>query len=475
MTEKPFRTLKSALYTSLAFVLVACGAAPAHEAPHAPADAAYPQPAPMGAPPSAEAAALDAAVGGDGESEDAPAPASAPAMKSAGTPSPTGAKPKTAESAYTVPSSGVKAGEWDDNANYREFMKYLGTTPLSAPFRSDVSKRRFLVVRDKQGKGVPNCEVLIHDAQQKAASLALTTTASGRALFFPKAEGFAGTLMASTKCQGGRASAQFDVSADDGVVELTLDKQRVLPTDKTIDIAFVLDTTGSMSEEIGAVKTTIRKVSAELTKLNVDVRIGLVEYRDVTDKFTTRVYPMTSNISDFAREVDALKAGGGGDTPEHMNEGLRVAVSQLAWSDQSVARIAFVISDAPPHLDYANDTPYTTTMKQANRAGIQLFTIAASGMDATGQAVLRQIAQYTGGTNMFVLRGGAGTQSVGGGDPTSSCGGTHKNFSSGNLDALITDKIKLTLKSLELDPMLIAGLHKDELAKPCKERLVIAH
>jgi Mg-chelatase subunit ChlD len=480
------RFARNIVLSGLALGFVACGGS-AHREASAPADAAskatdmagademaepgyapaagYPAPAPAPEPPGAApmAKSVDRAAAGGAPAEEREAPVRAES------------KPKKS-TAYRKPSGGVKAGEWNDNANYREYLRYLKGAQLTPSFKLDVSKRRFIVVRDKDGKGVPNCDVRITDSKQRRQPLTLTTTASGRTIFFPKAEGYSGSLVASTTCLGSsRASAKFDSQDADGVVQLKLDKQRALPQQRTIDISFVLDTTGSMSEEIDAVKGTIRKVSAMLSKLNVNVRIGLVEYRDVSDKFVTRVYPMTSNISDFARKVDKLRANGGGDTPEHMNEGLRVAVSKMNWSKQSVARMMFVISDAPPHLDYAQDVEYTTTMQQANHGGIQIFTIAASGMDATGQTVLRQIAQYTGGTNMFVLRGGAGPRSTGGGDPTSSCGGTHKNYSSGNLSGLISDKINITLKSLDANPMLIAGLHKDELAKPCSERMVLAH
>jgi hypothetical protein len=91
--------------------------------------------------------------------------------------------------------------------------------------------------------------------------------------------------------------------------------------------------------------------------------------------------------------------------------------------------------------------------------------------DDLGQAVFRQVAQLTGGTNMFVLRGGAGPGSTGGGDPKASCGGTHEEFTSGNLDQLITRKIKLEILSLKADPMRIPGLLKDESAKPCADRV----
>jgi hypothetical protein len=183
---------------------------------------------------------------------------------------------------------------------------------------------------------------------------------------------------------------------------------------------------------------------------------------------------MTNDLRAFERKVAHLSALGGGDTPEAMNEGVAVALAKLAWSETAVARVAFVIADAPPHLDYDNDTSYAKSMRRASHRGIKLFTIAASGMDDQGQAVFRQMAQYTGATNLFVLRGGAGPQSTGGGDPKSSCGGTHENYTSGNLDALIVSKIRAELASLDANPMRIAGLGKDENAKPCSERLTVA-
>jgi hypothetical protein len=110
-------------------------------------------------------------------------------------------------------------------------------------------------------------------------------------------------------------------------------------------------------------------------------------------------------------------------------------------------------------------------MRAANRAGIVLNTVAASGMNDLGQMVWRQVAQYTGGTNLFVLRGGAGPQSTGAGDAKSSCGTTHDNYTSGNLDALITAKVERAVSALDADAMRIAGLGQDELSKPCAQRI----
>ncbi|MBM4357095.1 MAG: VWA domain-containing protein [Deltaproteobacteria bacterium] len=366
----------------------------------------------------------------------------------------------------------VRAGEWDDNANYREFRRYLASE-ANRMFRPlDLSSRRFLVVRDSGGAGVINCPVTVRDEAQH--EVRLTTTASGRAILFPRAEGLQGQrLDVTASCLGTSVTARVNTVADDGVVDLRLPAVRNAP-ERTLDLVFVLDTTGSMSEEIDAVKDTIAKVAREVDGKQTAVRIALVEYRDKGDAFVTRIHDFSTDLGAFGRRIQALQAGGGGDTPEHANEGLRVAIDELAWNPGASARLAFLIGDAPPHLDYQDDPGYERSLHRAAARGIQLYTVAASGMDALGQAVWRQTAQYTGATNMFVMRGGAGPQSTGAGDPKSSCGGTQTTYSSANLDQLIVGKIELTQRLLDLDPMRIAGVGQDETAKPCTERLVLA-
>jgi Mg-chelatase subunit ChlD/anti-sigma factor RsiW len=368
-----------------------------------------------------------------------------------------------------VPDADVKAGEWDDNANYREFMRWLASRPAQSAHSIDIRDRRFIVVRDADGRGVPACRVVIEDDAQRQAEL--TTSAAGRAVLFPHAEGLVGgELVASTAC-GDAPRQRFSLSShQSNVVELRLPTPRVIAR-RTIDVAFILDSTGSMNEEIDAVKVTVRRVAEALRGSNIEVRLGLVEYRDRRDAYVTRVFPFTRHLEGFSEQVAELDAGGGGDAPESVNEALHVGMNQLAWDGQSFAKLAFLIGDAPPHLDYDQDYDYVLEAREAAHRGIQLYTIAASGMDALGQVVWRQIAAYTGATNLFVLRGGAGPQSAGAGDPKSSCGGTQTAYTSGNLDALILAKINGAIKALDRDPLRIPGLNGDENAKPCAQRI----
>src|SRR5262249_34551376 len=157
------------------------------------------------------------------------------------------------------------------------------------------------------------------------------------AILFPHAEGLAdGELAAETRCENALASARFTTRGADGVVGLKLGAARTLPPQRPIDIAFVLDTPGPTAGEIAAVKTTIQRVPAALSSENVRVRIGMVEYKDRTDPFVTKVYPMTTDLGRFSTQIAGVSAGGGGDMPESVNEGIHVALTKLDWSDLAI-------------------------------------------------------------------------------------------------------------------------------------------
>jgi hypothetical protein len=384
-------------------------------------------------------------------------------------PPPTTSKPMVAPRPPMQQPSGVRAGEWDDNANYRDYVKWLSSSETKG--RLDVGGRQFLVVTDKDGKAVPNCSIAVKGTQGSAQ---LVTMASGRALLFPTAMGLSGQISATASCNGTTATAQIDTKTVDGVSRLTLGATRALPAKRQIDLAFVLDTTGSMQEEIEAVKQTISAVATQLSTAQTDVRIGLVEYKDRTDCLLTRTFPFSSNLTAFSASIANVRAEGGGDMPEDMHKGLDAALDKLEWRKDAVTRMVVVIADAPPQF-YPQAKHYADSAKRAAARGIKLYTVAASGMDNLGQVVMRQMAQFTGASNMFVLRGGAGPQSTGGGDPKSSCGGTHQDFSSGKLDQLIMRKVRQELASIDADPMKIPGRGQDENAKPCEQRLVLAN
>ena len=162
-----------------------------------------------------------------------------------------------------------------------------------------------------------------------------------------------------------------------------------------VEVAFVLDTTGSMGGLLEGAKRKIWSIATAIVDSNpdADIRMGLVAYRDIGDDYVTRKVDLTTDIQDLYARLLELKARGGGDWPESVNEALDVAVNKLQWtSGGDTRRIVFLVGDAPPHMDYAQDTKYPVTLKVARQKDIIINAVLAGDARDT-ERVWRDIAQ----------------------------------------------------------------------------------
>jgi uncharacterized protein with von Willebrand factor type A (vWA) domain len=104
------------------------------------------------------------------------------------------------------------------------------------------------------------------------------------------------------------------------------------PSDATakpaVEVAFVLDTTGSMGGLIEGAKRKIWSIATAIVDANpdADIRMGLVAYRDIGDEYVTKKFELTTDIQDLYANLLELNARGGGDWPESINEALDTAV-----------------------------------------------------------------------------------------------------------------------------------------------------
>lgn len=118
-----------------------------------------------------------------------------------------------------------------------------------------------------------------------------------------------------------------------------------------LDIAFIMDTTGSMGSYIETARNNINRVVEEITEISDSyLRFALVEYRDHKPEEYTYVfkkYDFTSNVTKMQSWLDKSEAMGGGDEPEAVAVAL-YAGSSLSW-DTSAVKIAVLVADAPPH------------------------------------------------------------------------------------------------------------------------------
>jgi hypothetical protein len=175
-----------------------------------------------------------------------------------------------------------------------------------------------------------------------------------------------------------------------------------------VEVAFVLDTTGSMGPLIESAKRKIWSIATAIVDANpgAEVRMGLVAYRDIGDDYVTKTYNLTTDIQDLYANLLEFKARGGGDWPESVNEALHVGVTKLAWTQGSeICRIMFLVGDAPPHMDYVQDVKYPEVMRMARERGIVVNAVQAGGARDT-ERVWREIAQMGNGRYMPIPQDG---------------------------------------------------------------------
>ena len=174
-----------------------------------------------------------------------------------------------------------------------------------------------------------------------------------------------------------------------------------------VDAAVVMDTTGSMGDEIAYLTAEFESIAAAITAKfpNADQHWALVVYRDTPDfdpgdAYVVKSFDFTGSASTFSATVGAQSANGGGDYPESPELGIE-QLQKLTWrTDPSVAKLAFWVADAPHHVERA------AAMKQAivdaQTAGIHLYPVSASGTDDLLELTMRSAAEITGGRYLFL-------------------------------------------------------------------------
>jgi hypothetical protein len=347
-------------------------------------------------------------------------------------------------------ASGLKAGFADDNKQFNYFVQFLSTYGPQVHFLPMPVEERIVVrVGDRDGRCLPSASIVVRDEAGRLLCQG-STYADGSFLFFP-AEYGAGTRYELTI---GYNQAERRVWLDrqgPREVPVAFDAPRGSFQAVPLDLLFILDTTGSMGEEIQRLKRTIEIINLNLASLSSKprVRFGLVLYRDRGDEYVTRVVPFTDNLRSYQDSLDRVEAGGGGDTPEDLQAALEAAMG-MDWNRSGI-RLGFVITDAPPHLDYGQSYTYVQAVHKAREKGIKVFSVGTGGLDLQGEIVLRQISQYTSAKYIFLTYGESGESE--GGAPGSVSHHTGANYQTDKLEAIIIRFAKEELAHLTDQPV----------------------
>ena len=168
-----------------------------------------------------------------------------------------------------------------------------------------------------------------------------------------------------------------------------------------LDIVFVVDSTGSMHDEIRTIKEEMINIIDNVNQGNPrpNVNVGIVTYRDYKpqeNNYLTKISYLTSNLETSIRFIKNLDALGGGDYEEAVEAGLNEAINEMNWRKNS-EKIIILVGDAPArnnpqtNQDYYGNKPevffkynWKSAVDDANEKNIRIFTASVTGMNGEG-------------------------------------------------------------------------------------------
>lgn len=303
------------------------------------------------------------------------------------------------------PQSGLlTAGEHDDLLNPELYAAYVNRSDLGQKIRGlprvDTMRVVTVKVSDRNGQPTPFADVVVTCSDGNSISMATQT--DGSAVFFPGLDRLSEQITVSAKKAGRTIADARPLFVDDApggqIVGLTANQMATKAT--KLDLMLVIDTTGSMGDEIRYLQAELRSIIAAITTKHrdLDIRIGFVFYRDEGDDYVTRTYAFDRNDARVQRALAQQSADGGGDYPEAMDQALIRAVGQ-DWRPDAVKSL-LLVADAPPHDDKFAVAWQAAEAARARR--IHITPVAASGVADAAEYAMRAMAAATQSRYLFL-------------------------------------------------------------------------
>lgn len=295
----------------------------------------------------------------------------------------------------------LTAGEHDDLLNPELYADYVRRSALAQRIpalpRVDTERVLTVEVRDRQGRAVPFAPVLVTCADGNAIRLA--TQADGTVTLFPELDRLSSQVTVSIEGRGDTRRA-VSISEGPGNQRIGITAPSAARAVRALDLMLVIDTTGSMGDEIAFLQSELRAIIGSLQQRHpsVDIRVGFVFYRDEHDDYVTRTIPLGSDIVQAQRILAAQSASGGGDYPEAMDQALIRAVNQ-DWRDDAVKTL-LLVADAPPHDRWFGRT--WNAAENARHRRIHITPVAASGVADEAEYAMRAMAAATQSRYLFL-------------------------------------------------------------------------
>lgn len=126
-----------------------------------------------------------------------------------------------------------------------------------------------------------------------------------------------------------------------------------------VDVAFIMDTTGSMSGTIEKVKNSALDLATFWTAVGLDVRFGVMPYDDEAPSVGLTSLDFSDDLPTLVGYVSAITAAGGGDGPENGIDAIKLALDSFSWRP-GAQKVMLLMTDAPLHAQ-GDGSGFTST------------------------------------------------------------------------------------------------------------------
>ena len=294
----------------------------------------------------------------------------------------------------------VTAPGWDIFSCYKEGYDLMSGTSMATPFVTGIAGLAFAANPNLTG---PEVKQLIVESAKHGVQF-----------------GYYGG-------QSGMVNARIVVENALKTKNQTVDRVLKDGTVSGLDLCFVIDTTGSMGDDIDNARANMNEILAHLDEKSGDNRVAIIDYRDFPERtgdsgdYACKIQlQFTSSKTKITQAINDLSLGYGGDPPETVYSAL-MAAAKLDWRDNA-RKVIIILGDAPP-LDPEPITGYTydqvvkallsadvsldvdsSDKRALGELGSDLISVYSVGTGASDEAAdfMERIAESTGGSYMGV-------------------------------------------------------------------------
>jgi len=190
-----------------------------------------------------------------------------------------------------------------------------------------------------------------------------------------------------------------------------------------LDLCFVIDTTGSMGDDIDNARKNMSAILEQLREKTEDFRVAIIDYRDYPERtYSEKDYPaklqleFSSDEEAIQHAIDSLTLGYGGDDLETVYSAL-VKAAELPWRNGATKTVILMGDAGPLDPEPYTELTYDDTLSRLFGSGVSIdaeksdsrvmeypeksrvnvFSIGTSP-SSSAEVFLDSIARDTGGT-----------------------------------------------------------------------------